>query len=253
MNDPAHRKKPGNNHTGNNFTKSKYIVDEINASGLLKMREVAEMDDLAKFRIGILDRKTQQYEYIQFRAFIDNFSDGYSSEWDTHQFMGRGEKFYKYKGFDRDIDLNFTVTALSRKELIPMYKKLNYLASTMAPDYGDNGYMSGNIANLTIGGYVYQLPGIIQGINITPHEDSPWEIGLKYNGKYSGERGVDDSRDESWDHDVKELPMVIKVTGFKFKPIHNFTPRIQKDYEKGSVRFISLAKGSGKQHNNYDS
>jgi len=35
-----------------------------------------------------------------------------------------------------------------------MYKKLNYLASNLAPDYSGNGYMSGTIINLTVGGYI---------------------------------------------------------------------------------------------------
>jgi hypothetical protein len=44
-----------------------------------------------------------------------------------------------------------------------MYKKLNYLASICAPNYSGNGYMAGNIVRLTIGGYLYQQPGIITG------------------------------------------------------------------------------------------
>ena len=42
--------------------------------------------------------------------------------------MGRAESFYKYKGFDRNISLSWTVAAQSKGELIPMYQKLNYLA-----------------------------------------------------------------------------------------------------------------------------
>lgn len=243
MNDPTHRIKQIPNKDSdewfqqvNDFSRSKYVVDEITILGKNKDKS---KDDLIKFRIGILDRNGGDPEYIQFRAYIDSFDDNYQAEFTDQAFMGRGEKFYKYNGFNRDIGLSFTVAALSKPELIPMYKKLNYLASLMAPNYGDNGYMSGNMINLTIGGYLYEVPGFLQGLTIAPHEESPWEIGLGYNVPGKG-----------YDNEVKELPLVIKVTGFRFKPVHDFTPKIQKDYEKGTTRFISLSAGSN--NNNYD-
>ena len=54
-----------------------------------------------------------------------------------------GEPLYNYQGFDRTINLSWTVAAQSKQELIPMYKKLNYLASVCAPDYSNTGYMRG--------------------------------------------------------------------------------------------------------------
>ena len=83
--------------------------------------------------------------YMHFRAFINSFSDAYNADWSGIKYMGRGEEFYKYGGFGRKISLSFTVAAQSKAELAPMYSKLNYLASTLAPDYGNNGFMKGNI------------------------------------------------------------------------------------------------------------
>ena len=249
MNDPTHRRKGKSDDDGDlkyNFTNTNYIVDEINASGKFENRN--KFDDLVKLRIGVWDRISGKWEYIQFRAFIDNFSDSYSSEWDSMSFMGRGEKFQKYKGFNRDISLDFTVAALSSPELIPMYKKLNFLASTLAPNYGNNGYMSGTIISLTVGGYIYEVPGTLSSITLSPPQESPWEIGVSYKGKYDDKVGSYEQRNSSWDHSVKELPMIMKVTGFKFTPIHNFVPQIQSNYENGEVRFISLDNGS---NNNY--
>ena len=91
-------------------------------------------------------------------------SDNYSSEWEAQKFMGRGENFYKYSGFDRQISLSWTVAAQSKQELIPMYQKLNYLASVCAPDYSGNGYMRGNLISLTVGGWCYEQVGIMKGI-----------------------------------------------------------------------------------------
>jgi hypothetical protein len=131
-----------------------------------------------------------------------------------------------------------------------MYKKLNYLASTLTPDYSDNGYMKGNLVQLTIGGYFYEQPGIITGMNISMAEDSTWEIGIN-------DEGGDDNS-------VKELTHIIRVEGFSFTPIHNFRPSLQEittpmteagltdTNTYGSERFIALASGTGKVNNNYD-
>ena len=60
-----------------------------------------------------------------------------------------------------------------------MYQKLNYLASSLAPDYSKSiGYMRGNLATLTVGGYFYEQPGIITGLSYSVPEESPWEIAI---------------------------------------------------------------------------
>ena len=104
---------------------------------------------------------------------------------------GRGENFYKYGGFDRSISLSWTVMAQSREELLPMYRKLNYLASTLAPDYTKAGYMAGNLVTLTVGGYLHELTGIITGLNYSVPQESPWEINIG---------------DQNNKGDLKELP-----------------------------------------------
>ena len=47
--------------------------------------------------------------YVQFRAYIKNFTDNYSGEWDDFKYLGRAEDFYRYKGFSRRISLDFDV------------------------------------------------------------------------------------------------------------------------------------------------
>jgi hypothetical protein len=142
--------------------------------------------------------------------------------------MGRGESFYKYNGFDRQISLSWTVAAQSKQELIPMYQKLNYLASVCAPDYSQAGYMRGNLISLTVGGYCYEQVGIMKGITLDVPEDSPWEIGIS-DGITMGTNYQQLSSDAS----VKELPMIIKVSGFTFIPIHKFVPQLQQNAYSG--------------------
>ena len=220
----------------------KNAADQITAFPLYQTIGLppAETNDLVKFRIGVLDNDNPNKKtYIHFRAFIDSFSDQYTSDWDAKKFMGRGESFYKYNGFDRQISLSWTVAAQSKQELIPMYQKLNYLASVCAPNYSTAGYMRGNLISLTMGGYCYEQVGIMKGITLDVPTESPWEIGIS-DGFITGSNNAQISSDPS----VKELPMIIKVTGFTFVPIHEFVPKVQansfvNDGEKDATNFIT--------------
>ena len=210
---------------------------------------VPQVNDLVKFRIGVIDNEEPTKKTnIHFRAFIDSMDDSYTADWQAQKFMGRGENFYRYNGFDRTVSLSWTVVAQSKAELIPMYQKLNYLASVCAPDYSNKGYMRGNLIKLTIGGYLYEQVGIMKGINYTVPQESPWEIGIPYGSSKGGTplRVASDSN-------VKELPHMIKVTGFQFIPIHDFVPSVQRNRfgannsgeltKYGNERYIALDNG----------
>ena len=182
-------------------------------------------NDLVKFSIGILQNNgTGVSNYIHFRAFIEGFSDSYGANWSETQYVGRGEKFYNYGGFNREISMGWTVYAQSKAELIPMYKKLNYLATSLAPDYSPGGFMRGSLARLSVGGYLYNQLGIIKSITYTIPDESTWEIGIDEEGGF--------------DNSVKELPHMIKVSGFSFIPIQDEVP------QKGKTRFIALSNGT---------
>ena len=241
----------------NNRYDSEAIVDKVNRYPLYKSANVKTgeplLNDFVKFRIGVIDNDNPGLKtYIHFRAIIDSFSDNYSSEWESTRFMGRGENFYKYKGFDRDISLGWTVVAQSKGELIPMYQKLNYLASVNAPSYSSNGYMRGNLITLTLGGWCYEQPGYMSGINLDVPTEAPWELALPDGaGTTTTAAGV------STDPSVKEMPMMVKVSGFKFTPIHNFVPQIQRNEyandtfisKYGNEKYISLRAASGDNYN----
>ena len=217
-------------------------LDKINAlpiynSGSAASTKDKTVNDLVKFRIAILDANGGSTKsFIHFRAFLDTITDNYSAQWDSFKYVGRGENFYTYNGFERKFSMGWTVFAQSKEELIPMYKKLNFLASSLAPSYNNN-FMQGTFAQLTIGGYLYEMPGIIQGLSYELSQEAPWEIGI------TGEGFVNQQGDSS----VKELPHMIKVSGFEFIPIPNFMPQRQTT-ENGSSRFISLSNGA---NNNY--
>ena len=223
-------------------------LDRLNAFSIYKSDSVkldsldAPVNDLVKFRIAVIDNNNpNQKHFIHFRAFLDSISDSYSATWNPVQYLGRGENFYTYNGFTREISLSWTVAAQSKPELIPMYKKLNFLASSLTPDYSGLGYMRGNLAQLTIGGYIYEQPGIITGLTYTMDDNTPWEIGISTKP---------DNKGDLYDPSVKELAHIIKVTGFNFIPIHRFRPEIQSD-ENDYKQYIALANGFGEQYNKY--
>tara|TARA_R110000751_G_scaffold135509_3_gene238316 strand:+ start:333 stop:2069 length:1737 start_codon:yes stop_codon:yes gene_type:complete len=217
------------------------LVDKINASGIYEA-EIAnhlnDKNDLVKFSIGVLQNNdSKNADFMHFRSFIDSFDDSYNADWGSTQYVGRGDKFHNYQGFNRSINMSFTVYAQSKAELIPMYEKLNFLASSLAPSYGEGGFMQGNLVYLTLGGYLFKQLGIIKGLTYTVPQESTWEIGI-------GDAG-------GFDESVKELPHMIKVSGLSFTPIHDFLPRKAKPYNQRDTRFIALANNTNKDKSSY--
>jgi hypothetical protein len=211
-------------------------LDMLNASYIYKSdvsKGIYSKDpiysDIIPFIISILNNDNQEAndpgtyrKNMHFRAFIDSFSDSYDADWSSIEYMGRAEKLYKYKGFGRKISMAFTVVAQSREEITAMYDRLNYLASSLAPEYLDSlssGYMAGNIAYITLGEYIHDQPGIINSLTFDIPEESPWEIGINDEGI------IEDTEERR--KDIRQLPHMIRVTGFNFTPIHKFRPEKQ--------------------------
>lgn len=169
-------------------------------------------------------------QYIQFRAFVTNFSDNYNPDWTSFKYLGRGEDFYTYNGFSREIALSFKVHAQSQIEMAGQYEKLNYIASLMTPSYSSAGYMRGNFVEITFGDYLVSTPGIITSLAYSIPDESPWEIGRNNLGSFTSD---------------KKLPHLIDVTSFNFKPIHSFVPQVNQQYIAGAVRAGDVTEPSG--------
>jgi hypothetical protein len=187
------------------------------------------LKDTVDFRIVKIDNSGEgNNTYIHFRSYIEGLSDSYTADWGTTKYMGRGENFYFYNGFDRTISFNFKVPILSKYEQQSVYTKLNYLASLCAPDYSskggiNQGFMRGNLIKLTIGDYLVDVPGIFQGLTYTINDDAGWDIARNSEGKkLNGSAGLNDNEADTagW-----VMPRLIEVSGFTFKPIHTFIPK----------------------------
>ena len=170
--------------------------------------------DIIKFRIEVItpgDSNTEpKTEHLYFRAYLDSFSDGYGAKWSSFNYLGRAEEFHTYGGFNRSINVGFKIAAQSRDEMKPLYQKLNTLIGSTAPTY-DNNIMRGTLAKLTVGDYIYRLPGFIEKVDVQWGQDYPWEIAMR------------SPEGDDIDTAMQELPMILDVS-LSFKPIHNFVP-----------------------------
>ncbi|MDB4344504.1 hypothetical protein OAA18_00300 [bacterium] len=229
-------------------------MDKINSLYLYKSENVttdSRKNDLVKFRIAVIDNDNPTLKtFAHFRAFINSFNNNMSSNWSSFKYAGRGEDFFTYNGFSEQFSLSFTVMAQSIQELSIMYQKLNYIKSSLAPNYSKSGYMRGNIAQLTMGGYLYEMPGIIESFNITIPNDTPWEIGIPATAAQDTNAI---GSNEFTDSAVKELPHRLEVS-MDFKPIYKFLPETVKNINGGrsiTQRFISLEDANGDDNTLY--
>jgi hypothetical protein len=172
--------------------------------------------DLIKFRFGVIENASGVTTNISFRAFLTGYNDNHQAQWDSKKYAGRGENFYTYQGHDRMVTFNFKIAAQSKYEMAPLYKKFNYLVSTLYPDYTDSGFMRGNIIKLTIGDLFVDEPGILTSLNITVNDNYPWEIAMD-------EPETNDVGEVGGSSDMLEVPQIFDVA-VSFKPILNVLP-----------------------------
>jgi hypothetical protein len=203
--------------------------DKINMSPIYRKdigdrieKDSDDVRDLIKFCIEVIDNNSPNVtDRMHFRAFLTNFSDNIGAEWDSKKYMGRGENFYTYQGFTREVGFTFIVAAQSVEEMEKIYQKTNYLASTLLPDYqAGTGFMRGNLHKLTIGEYFYRVPGIITSMNISVEDNYAWEIKMKQPElrKQNNDQGVNK------DQLQMEVPQILKIQ-MSFKPIMDKLPQ----------------------------
>lgn len=203
--------------------------------------------DMIKFCIEVMDNDSpSKTSPLHFRAYVTDFSDNIGADWNGQKYMGRGENFYTYQGFSREVNFKLTVAAQSKQEMMPLYQKLNFLASSLHPDYSSGGFMRGNLHKLTIGEWFYRMPGILKSMNVSIDNNYPWEIkytepetskfqtsdfptnvspsNYKNGTSYKGSNEFENSNSDA---DMMELPQILSIQ-FSFIPILNNLPRLAK-------------------------
>lgn len=211
-------------------------IDKINVAEIIEYHyddnsptDDPTLNDFIKFYFDVYtdDVEGRKTSRIQFRAFLESFNDSYNGDWNEFNYAGRAEPFYTYKSFKRNIDFSFKIAAQSRSEIIPLYKKLNFLVSTTSPTYSNldddnSGRMRGTFIKATIGDLLDNVPGFFSNIGLSWSKEYPWEIKL-------------DSVNEG---DVYQNPHVLDVK-CSFTPIHNFIPQTYSIDETTKDRIYS--------------
>ena len=188
---------------------------------------VDKYPDMIKFVFEAISNDNTDYSIaIPFRAFLLNgITDNNSAQLNAFKYVGRGENFYTYQGFDRTISFSFRMAAGSKEELKPMFNRLNTLISQVYPDYSaGTNIMRAPLVRITVGDYINRVPGFLENVNVTVDNGSPWEINL--------------------DGDSAQLPQVVDVS-VSFKPVMDILPQRSKiKFSDNTVTNTSVGENS---------
>jgi hypothetical protein len=187
--------------------------------------------DIIKFAFECLSNDDDSQAIgIVFRAFLEGqISDSNTAEYNSFKYLGRGETFRTYQGFNRTISFTFKIFAQTRVEMKPLYRKLNNLISQVYPDYSPtSNLMRGNVVRLTIGDYLYRMSGFLQNVNVSiDNSNTPWEIVL--------------NSDET---DMAQLPHMVTVQ-CTFLPIMDILPRRESFTPSNYSPYVPLIANTG--------
>lgn len=215
--------KTSNNGKENRFAlanNKNFRGDKINAIDY--GTKVAEADlydkerDFVKFYFSGIDLYDGGSDHaIVFRSSIKGLSDSFSPSWSPVSIIGRPDGPAIYSSFERNISFNFTVAATAREELVPMWRKLNYLATYTMPVYGA-GKPGGALCRMTIGDMFVNTPGYFTGLTITVNDESSWDL--------ADDLSTETSATYKKNKYAKQLPNVVDVD-VQYKIIHDWRPQ----------------------------
>jgi len=184
--------------------KQRRIIDETDISGW-NVYEPYNDDLIAFYFYDMVNEK-----HIPFRASVTGINDSFQADWANYKYIGRADKLYVYDGVTRQLSFSFKVIANSIKELLPMWKRINYLCGltlpanyTSAPSQGDgseNQFMIPSFVLLTLGDMYKEQPIIINRVGLTIPEGASWET-------------VSENSEQDWSY----LNNIITWTGSKGK------------------------------------
>jgi hypothetical protein len=177
--------------------------------------------DLIKF---YFQDGVQGNNVMPFRCTMTGFSDQFSPSWNRIDIMGRPDGAYLYSSFERSVSFNFIVAAMSRSEMIPMWRKINYLATYTMPDLNGNSKPSGPMMRITIGDLFQETPGFITSLSYTIPDEATWDI-------------AEDN--DSSNRTPKQLPMMVDIA-MSFQIIGDYRPE-----QMGRAYSISTLGKSG--------
>lgn len=164
--------------------------------------------DLIKF---FFEDAAKGKNVMPFRCTLTGLSDSFAPGWNRIDIMGRPDGAYQYSSFERTISFGFIAHATSRSEMIPMWRKLNYLASYTMPEYNAFAAPSGPFMRLTIGDLYHRCPGFLTSLSYTFPDEGSWDIAADF--------------DNSTHAEPKQLPMSVEVA-VSYTIISDYRPQL---------------------------
>lgn len=200
-------RQKGTGGAGNYTTKSIAVKGNTSKLKSGKGTDVQRNDEMIPFTFTIATPEAK--ETLHFWAYLDSLNDNYNATWTGQRYVGRGESFYNYGGFERKASLGFKVAGQNYDELVLYYERLNKLASATAPTYGSGDiFMRGTYVILDIGTYFHNQPVLFNSVGITWDLATPWETDVDLKGHI-------------------EVPHVLNVA-LDMTVIHTFAPKVSK-------------------------
>jgi hypothetical protein len=136
-----------------------------------------EDDLIAFFFYDVVNQK-----YIPFRATVKGINETGTALWEEMKFIGRADMVYSYTGFTRNLAFSFNVVISSLSELLPTWKRISYMASSIKPsNYVQiggahyNKFMVPPMFMINIGDLYKYQPCVITSIGVSIPEDAVWE------------------------------------------------------------------------------
>jgi hypothetical protein len=204
-------KQKGSGGAGSYKTKSIAAKDSVRKEKEAAGTNIERNEEMIPFTFTIVTPEAK--ETLHFWAYLDSLNDNFNATWNGQRYVGRGESFYNYGGFERKASLGFKVAGQNYKELVTYYNRLNKLASATAPTYGSGDiFMRGTYVILDIGTYFYNQPVLFNSVGITWDVATPWEIDADLLGN-------------------SEIPHVLTVS-LDMTVIHTFTPKVAQTGEE---------------------
>ena len=154
------------------------LTDNINMHPYGSEKLAEDNHDFIKFRFyDVVNNK-----YIIFRAILSGIQDSITPDYGEHQYLGRPDKLYTYKGADRKISFNFKIYPKTKQELPVLMEKLNYLIGLCYPTYTETNRMITPFMELTMGDMFVDTPGLLRSLGVTVEDTTTWEMdeGLQF-------------------------------------------------------------------------
>jgi len=118
---------------------------------------------------------------VEFKAFLDQISDAYTTNWSTESVYGRMDQIATFQNTQRAIAVSWIVPAGSELEAIDNMRRVQHLMQFMYPVYTDDSVLaSAPLLRLKFGNLIRDaktgkgLLGYVNGFTVDPDQDAGW-------------------------------------------------------------------------------